>query len=146
MSPLRYAESDDELRRCFPAVRVLRPHLTDAAAFVAQVRRQQAQGYRLAFAEAQEGGAVACIAGFRFAEFLAWGRVLYIDDLVTTPAARGRGLAGALLDAIIELARAEGCDAVHLDSGHQRFDAHRLYLNKRFRITSHHFALDLREG
>ncbi len=144
MSPLRYAESDDELRRCFPAVRVLRPHLADEGAFVAQVRRQQAQGYRLAFAE-DGSGAVVAVAGFRFTESLSWGRFVYVDDLVTVPEARGKGYAGALLDGVIALARAENCDAVHLDSGHQRFDAHRLYLNKRFRITAHHFALDLRE-
>ncbi|MGZ5023946.1 MAG: GNAT family N-acetyltransferase, partial [Chthoniobacterales bacterium] len=30
-----------------------------------------------------------------------------------------------------------------LDSGVQRFDAHRFYLMKRMKISSHHFVLDL---
>ena len=35
-------------------------------------------------------------------------------------------------------------DAVHLDSGHTRFDAHRVYLSHGFRISSHHFTLKLK--
>ncbi|MGZ5001726.1 MAG: GNAT family N-acetyltransferase, partial [Chthoniobacterales bacterium] len=30
-----------------------------------------------------------------------------------------------------------------LDSGVQRFDAHRFYLMKRMKISSHHFSLEL---
>jgi hypothetical protein len=33
-----------------------------------------------------------------------------------------------------------------LDSGVQRFGAHRFYLRRRMDITSHHFALDLRQS
>jgi hypothetical protein len=33
-----------------------------------------------------------------------------------------------------------------LDSGVQRFGAHRFYLRRRMNITSHHFAIDLREA
>ena len=44
---------------------------------------------------------------------------------------------------IIDMARKENLDAIHLDSGHTRFDAHRLYLNMGFKIVSHHFALQL---
>jgi len=140
-SVLREPQTDEEVRRCFPAVRALRPHL-DEDEFVARVGRQREQGYRILCAV--DGDEVVSFAGYRFAEFLAWGRVLYIDDLVTLPSVRGRGYAGMLLDELVARARAAGCDAVHLDSGHQRFDAHRLYLNKGFRITSHHFALELR--
>jgi GNAT superfamily N-acetyltransferase len=139
------AETDEDIRRCFPALRVLRPHLTDPDAFVAQVRRQREAGYRLYFVAGEDGPAAAAV-GFRLTESLSWGRFVYIDDLITLPEARGRGYGGALLDWVVNVAREAGCDAVHLDSGHQRFDAHRLYLNKRFKIIAHHFALDLRAG
>ncbi|RYF63705.1 MAG: GNAT family N-acetyltransferase, partial [Cytophagaceae bacterium] len=45
----------------------------------------------------------------------------------------------------LDLARQTGCQCVSLDSGQNpaRYDAHRLYLNKGFNITSHHFKLDL---
>ena len=62
--------------------------------------------------------------------------------LSTLPEARGQGHAGALLDWLLAEARARGCDEIHLDSGVQaeRWDAHRLYLNHGYAITSHHFA------
>ena len=36
------------------------------------------------------------MAGFRVNEFLAWGKHLYVDDLVTAEGSRGRGLADRL--------------------------------------------------
>lgn len=35
---------------------------------------------------------------------------------------------------------------IQLDSGLQRHDAHRLYLNYGFKIIGHHFSLDLKEN
>ena len=37
-------------------------------------------------------------------------------------------------------------DQVHLDSGPQRHDAHRLYLNHGFKIIGHHLALNLKDS
>ncbi|ANQ86797.1 GNAT family N-acetyltransferase [Azoarcus olearius] len=133
------ADTDSEIEACFPAFSALRPHL-EQAGFLAQVRRQQAQSYRIL--ALREAGTIKSAAGFRTGEFLAWGKVLYIDDLTTLPEARAQGYAGALLDWLIEHARAKDCKAVHLDSGYARHAAHRLYLNKGFRLSSHHFALE----
>jgi GNAT superfamily N-acetyltransferase len=78
-------------------------------------------------------------------QLLYSGKTLYIDDLSTLPEGRGKGYASALLDYVIAEARTLGCTCVTLDSGHNpaRYDAHRLYLSKRFNIVSHHFRLDL---
>lgn len=143
---MQFAETDTEIAACLPPLRALRPHLEamSEADFIARVRRQQAQGYRLAYRAAD--GMVHSAAGFRILEFLAWGTVLYIDDLVTRAESRGKGHAGALLDAVIAHARAAGCDAVHLDSGYQRHTAHRLYLNHGFQLNCHHFACRLDDG
>lgn len=81
------------------------------------------------------------MAGFRFAEFLAWGKVLYIDDLTTLSGETSQGFAGALLAWLIEHARVHGCQGVHLDSGYHRHHAHRIYLNKGFQLSSRHFSL-----
>jgi hypothetical protein len=35
------------------------------------------------------------------------------------------------------------CDEVHLDTGFSRHDAHRLYLNKGFKLSCHHMSLQL---
>jgi GNAT superfamily N-acetyltransferase len=135
---IRPAATEDERRACWPVMRELRPHL-DEASFLAQVARQQANhGYALVALHAD--GRVRAVAGYRVGEFLAWGRTLYIDDLVSAADSRKSGWGGALLDWLEAQARALGCAQLHLDSGVQRHDAHRLYLGRKLAITSHHFA------
>jgi len=134
-------ETDEQIRACFPALLALRPHLS-ADTLVERIRRQFAQGYRLTAVE--DGGAIPALAGWRMLEFLAWGSVLYIDDLSTLPEARRHGYGGMLLDWLTEHARASGCDGVHLDTGYHRHAAHRLYLAKGFVFDCHHCALPLK--
>ncbi len=133
------AQTDAEIESCFPAFSVLRPHL-DPEGFLPQVRRQQAQGYRIV--ALYRDGAVKSVAGFRLAEFLAWGKVLYIDDLTTLPGERSQGFAAALLDWLIAYGREEQCSGIHLDSGYARHAAHRLYIHKGLQLNCHHLALE----
>lgn len=140
---IRIATNEEEIRSCYKIMHQLRPHLISEQTFINQVERQILGGYRLAYIEAD--GQIKALAGFRFLEFLAWGKVVYIDDLVSDTATRRNGYGGTLLKWVIEEAKKAKCDQVHLDSGPQRHDAHRLYLNHGFKIIGHHFALDLRE-
>lgn len=133
--------SDADIARCQPVMVALRPAMEDVGVFVARVRAMMADGYRLAFLESE--GAVAACAGYRFGDKLAWGKHVYVDDLVTAPTLRGRGHGGRLLAWLIDQAKVARCESFHLDSGVQRFAAHRFYLGKRMRISSHHFVLDL---
>jgi len=134
------ADSEHAIARCFPVIVQLRPHLGEAE-FVSRVQRQQAGGYRLAYLEAESR--VRAAAGYRFFECLAWGRICYVDDLVAGEDDRSQGFGGQLFDWLLEQARAADCEQFHLDSGVQRFAAHRFYLNKRLNITSHHFSMAL---
>lgn len=134
------AELDDELTElAYPAMKELRPHLADAAEFVERVRRQRAEGYRLAGSFAADGS-VAAVAGFRCGHNLVSGWHLYVDDLSTVPAARRQGHAGALLRWLDDEARRLGCAEIHLDSGTHRHDAHRRYLTSGYIIPALHFA------
>lgn len=138
---IRRAESDQDILACFPLFHELRPHLRETE-IVDRVRRQaRDHGYELVYL-APDGHPVA-LAGYRVAEFLAWGRVFYVDDLVTAAAARGAGHGGRLMDWLIAEARQRGCAEFHLDSGVHRFSAHRLYHSRRLEISSHHFSLRL---
>ena len=140
MPHVQLAETDADIHRCFPVIAELRPHLVEAQ-FVARVRRQQGEsGFQLAFVE---DGGVKSVAGFRVAEFLAWGKILYVDDLISTSAERSKGHGKLLLDWLVARARAAGCAQFHLDSGVQRFEAHRFYLRERMIISAHHFSLTL---
>lgn len=136
---LNQESSREEIERCFPVMRELRPHLQEKL-FAEQVTKQMREGYRLVSLEM--GKEVKALAGFRILTFLAWGRVLYIDDLVTDSQARKKGYAGKLLKWVLTQAKLANCDQVHLDSGPQRHDAHRLYLNQGMKIIGHHFSLD----
>lgn len=122
----------------------LRPHLAARNEFVEQVNlKQRPEGYRLVGSFEEGVNEPVAVAGFRTVHNLAWGYFLYVDDLVTREAFRGRGHAGGLLQWIYEQAQQLGCQQVHLDSGVHRYDAHRLYLNQRMQITSHHFGRKL---
>jgi len=138
MIVIRLLQATDDILRCFPLMDDLRPHLREDE-FVSRVRGQQREhGYRLAVLE--EDGAVRAVAGFRIAECLAWGRFLYVDDLVTARSVRFRGYGQQLFDWLLAEARREGCEQLHLDSGVQRYEAHGFYLKNRLHITSHHFT------
>jgi GNAT superfamily N-acetyltransferase len=140
VSTIQIAESDGQIARCFPVMHQLRTHLVEAE-FVPIVRRQQSGGYRLAYLE--DDAQVRVVAGFRLIDNLAGGRELYVDDLSTDASHRSNGHGGALLSWLVDLAKKEGCQSLELDSGVQRFDAHRFYLAHRMIISSHHFRLKL---
>jgi GNAT superfamily N-acetyltransferase len=131
------ATTDSEIAACYPVMRELRPHIEEEN-FLSRVRNQEVAGYRLAFVE-HAGGLVA-VAGFRVGENLAWGRFLYVDDLVTLPAHRSKGVGASLLSWLREFAAKEGCQQVHLDSGMQRKDAHRFYEREGMSVASFHFV------
>ena len=135
------ANAADEIRRCYPVMRELRTHIVGEEEFVDRVTRQQKQGYQLAFVESD--GEICAVAGYRFLDSLFAGKNLYVDDLVTRDADRSRGYGGQLLDWLIAQARTQNCETLELDSGVQRFDAHRFYFSKRMSISSYHFRIKL---
>ncbi len=135
------ATSDDDIRRCFPVMLELRTHLPGVEDFVRRVRRQFSEGYELVFLA--DAGEVRAVSGFRIFSSLADGRVMHVDDLVTDDMQRSRGYGDKLFDWLVARARADKCGRVRLDSGVQRYAAHRFYLRKRMSIVAHHFVLDL---
>ena len=137
---IKIAHSDSDILKCFKVIKELRPHLAEES-FLSLIKKMMTEGYELAFIE-ENNRAVAAV-GFRYLQLLYNGTQYYIDDLTTLPESRGRGYAGSLLDFVETLAREKGFNTVTLDSGHQRFDAHRLYLNKGFKIVAHHFSKTL---
>ncbi len=140
MTSIQIANSDADILKCRRAVQALRPLLVDAV-YEEAVQRTLADNRQMIFVE--ENGEAVAVAVFETGYNLYRGKYIYVDDLSTLSEARGKGYAGQLLGWIIEYARLEGFDEVHLDSGvsEARTDAHRLYLNKRMQVTSLHFAL-----
>ncbi len=140
MDEIKIASTDADILKCLDVMLALRPHLNKEE-FVATVQEIRNDGYQLAFIEENEK-AVSAI-GYRHLNFLFNGKHIYIDDLTSLPEARGKGYASQLLDFVFDEARLHGYKFVTLDSGHVRTDAHRLYLNKGFAISAHHFIKSL---
>jgi len=141
---IQAASDEAEVRKCWAVFRELRPHISGEEEFVARWRGQVEEGYRIVFIE--EGDKVVAAAGYRFLHTMAWGHILYLDDLIALQAAHGTGLGTLLLQYLQKEARERGCDAVHLDTGYQRHLAHRAYLRNGFRMDCHHMVWSVERG
>jgi len=129
----------NDILKCRRAIQALRPLLTDDI-YLDVALKTLADNRHFIFIEENEEA--AAVAVFETGYNLFRGKYIYIDDLSTLAEHRGKGYAGVLLDWIIDFAKNENFDEIHLDSGvnDARSNAHRLYLNKRFQISSLHFV------
>lgn len=139
---VKMAESDADLERISGVLLQLR-NAFNRATLIAQIKQQRDAGYRIAYVESD--GEVLCVAGFTVGIKLAWGKHIYVDDLVTAEHHRSNGAGARMISWLKSHARQLGCNQLHLDSGVRRFSAHKFYLREGFIIASHHFAItDLR--
>ena len=136
---VKEAVSEADIRRLYPVIQALRPHIVSADQLVARAERQKKQSrWRLIYVE--DGDKPVAAASFRISEWLAWGKALYVDDLIALESHRGQGYAEALMRWMEALAREEGCAEFHLDSGTHRLGAHRFYHRLKLSISSFHFS------
>ena len=140
MPDIHLATTDDDIAATFAVMSQLRTKLVESE-YVALVRKQQAAGYLLAYV--RDGGRVVAAAGFRLSMSLSWGDFVYIDDLVSDTDTRSAGHGARLMAWVGDYGKQRGCKELHLDSGVQRFAAHRFYLRERMDITCHHFFMSL---
>jgi GNAT superfamily N-acetyltransferase len=135
------AKTDEEIQNCYAVMNELRQHIPSKE-FLQRIKKQEKiADYKLAYLLDEE---VKAVAGFRISECLAWGKFLWVDDLVSKSRERSKGYGGMMFDWLVEYAKKENCEQLHLDSHVQRFDAHRFYLNKRMIIEAHHFSMRLK--
>ena len=137
---IQAAITNEDLINCFEVMKELRPH-HNLESFLATIDQMKLEGYHLLFLE--DNDRVVCVAGFRFTTTLYDGLIIDFDDFVTATDARGKGYAGLLFDHLLGMARERSIKTIHLNSNHQRFDAHRFYLNKKMKIIAHHFRIEL---
>ena len=135
---INIAKGDVEIQKCFSVMSQLRPHLSEEE-FVPIVKNQIDDGYILAYLK--DTGEVKSVTGFRFMRGLSAGYHMHVDDLVSDENSRSKGYGSQLFDWLVDLAKSKGCKKLRLDSGVQRFGAHRFYLRKGMDITCHHFDL-----
>jgi len=134
------AQTEDELRECFPVMHQLRPHLGENE-FIERVQNQAQYSYKVAYLKDETQ--VVAVTGYRISHGLAWGKFLYVDDLVTDENQRSKGYGKQMLDWLTEQAKQQNCDQLHLDSGMQRKDAHRFYDRENMTRAGYHFSIEL---
>ncbi len=140
MASIKIVTSDKDINNCHSVMCQLRPHIA-VEDFLSLVKTQMQQGYRLAYVE--QGGAPVACAGYRCSQNLAWGKFLYVDDLITDEGQRSKGYGKLLLEWLRQQARENDCAQLELDSGLQRKDAHRFYEREAMAMTSYHFSSKL---
>jgi len=131
------AENKEEIMQCLSLMSTLRPHLIKEN-FVSDVQEQIKEGYKLFYL--RKDSQILSLAGCKVSTNLAWGKHLYVSDLVSELSLRSKGYGKEILDYMKSFAKEEGCTQIHLDSGVQRFMAHKFYLREGFSIASHHFS------
>lgn len=133
-------EKDTEISVCFALMQQLRSDLKHKD-FNQQVSSQIKEGYHLFCM--QKSSEIVALCGCWVRTNLAWGKHLYIDDLISSEHKRSLGYGKEMMEYVIKFAKEQGCQEIHLDSGVQRFQAHKFYLREDFKIGSHHFSKEL---
>ena len=121
----------------YPLLRVLRPGLTPNA-FERLIAEGSQQGLTVLTAWIAPDRCV----GAALYRVLATsrGRILFVDDLVTTMELRSTGVGAALFAALEHLGQAANCERIELDSGMSNHGAHRFYYRQRMGAVALHFA------
>lgn len=137
------APDDPRVEEIYPVLHELRDELS-----LERFRERYAQGhpdgYRVvALYDERECRAVG---GYRLLTNFIHGRILYIDDLVTSAEHRSKGYGAALDRYLTGVAEQAGCERVTLDSGVGRAGAHKFYFRQGYVVSSFHFGRKLEPG
>ncbi len=135
---IRHIENDADLAASFTVMRELRPHLTDTTAYVEQIKRQYAQGYRLL--AAWRNDSIVGLAGYRSLESTIYSRFVYVDDLVVTSTLHRSGIGELLLQSTRQQAALLGCKNFVLDTGLHMALAQRFYFRQGLLARGMHFV------
>ncbi len=110
---VRELTGDAEIEAAFVLMHELRERLRSET-FLDEIRRQQAEGYRLygLFAD----GELVSLAGVRRSHTLARGEHLFVDDLVTAKGYQRNGFGRELLRELARVAFLQGIPRIYLDS------------------------------
>ncbi|GJH24577.1 GNAT family N-acetyltransferase [Caballeronia novacaledonica] len=135
----RHLDTPDDWTRAFDVMKELRPHLTDAHAFAAQMRRQREESYRL-LAACDEDGTILGLAGYRTQTNTLYGRFVYLDDLVVTARLHRSGIGEQLLGKVREIALHSRCAHFVLDTGLHMALAQRFYYRNGLLAKGMHFV------
>jgi GNAT superfamily N-acetyltransferase len=141
MHQIRKASAED-IDRLIPALLQLRPHRS-ASELRAMLLTLFKEDFKIIYIG--DDHLAWSLLGFRIFTCLWSGKTLYIDDLVTMSEYTKKGYAGELFQWIKKFAKENHCDHIALNSGFNRREAYRFYLNQGLYVESLHFGRRMSE-
>lgn len=108
-------KGEADLKRCYPVMKELRPHLSFEDYLSIYKQAHASDGFEIVAIENSEG--ILAIMGYRFLSDYVRGRHVYVDDLVSTERARSQGLGAELLKYAEKVAAESGCKSLRLCTG-----------------------------
>jgi ribosomal protein S18 acetylase RimI-like enzyme len=140
---VKTVQTDLEIRQCREVVFLLRPHLNknNWSSMISEMMQNE----KYCIAGIMDDDKFVAFAGYRIMTSLHSGHIIYIDDLCTLEAYRGKGLASQLLSHVKAIAIAKNKDTVVLDTNFNNSAAQKLYLNSEFQLTALHLSCNLRK-
>ena len=134
-------QNRDELEICYSVMKELRPNLVKEDFYSIYDISKVRDNYEIVAIEIDEK--IVALMGYRFLYDYVRGKHLYIDDLVSTQLARGKGLGAELLKHAEKVARDAGCKVLRLCTGVENEDGVRFYKNNGWSLRAHAFTKNL---
>ncbi|MBX7095499.1 MAG: GNAT family N-acetyltransferase [Flavobacteriales bacterium] len=141
MNPeFRFFGSVEEMMEQFPLLKLLTPGL-DQHSTTQMLREMIQSGYRML--GLFEGSTCLGLSGIWVATKLYSGKYLEIDNFVTHPDYRSKGIGKLLIEEIERIAQKEKCKVIMLDAYTVNTEAHRFYFREGFVVKGFHFIKTL---
>ncbi|NRA88671.1 MAG: GNAT family N-acetyltransferase [Rhizobiales bacterium] len=137
---IKIAKTRDELIACWPLMHELRYDVA-MEDYLLMYEDMKAEGYNIAYLT--DNNEIVSCAGFRINTTLFRGKFLYVDDLVTATKHRSKQYGDRIMSWLKNCAIENRCKHITLNSGAQRYAAHKFYLNQGFVIEPHRFTINL---
>lgn len=122
------------LEKFFPAMKELRPNLSERQFFKIYAKANKINGYKLVELELEQR--IIATMGFRVLYDYVHGKHLYIDDLVTVASERSKGHGAKLLKHAEKIAADLECKSLRLCTGIQNELAKNFYKNNGWTVRA----------
>ena len=131
----------DSIEATFSVMKQLRESITRDSYYETITRISDKNQYKLVAAFNDNHECLGVI-GYNYDYRLSiGGKMIYVADMSVDKNKRSKGVGEKLMNHVKQEAISKKCKAIVLDSGIQRTQAHKFYLNQGFSITSFNFKL-----
>ncbi len=137
---IKLAKSEAEIKNCYRTLKELRPKIK-LQSFTKKINKLKKYHYELVYIKDDQK--IVSVAGFAVMESFYAEKFIYVFDLVTQKNQRSQQYGSRLINWLKLYAKDQGCRSLHLDSGVQRFDAHRFYFKHGMNIACYHFEIKI---